>query len=181
MLRSSTPFISVFWQQNCCWHKNSSQIFLLYETAAVFKCPNTRHRKLFAALFLPNAILRYNAHLSVPCLHGKVQETEMLFLKRSLVFQSCCCFMYCTLCNTHSFNSSCVLPTYGLVNFELLLLQTTYCTRKEKLFSCSRCFFFHVLILSSESRISWSWLWRDHWIQVCHLLSSKAALLEWDG
>ncbi len=33
------------------------------------------------------------------------------------------------------------MPTSGLVNVELLLLQTTYCTRKEKLFSSSRCFF----------------------------------------
>lgn len=69
MWRSSTPFISVFWQQNCCW-----QIFLLYEMAAVFKCPNTQHRKLFTALFLPNAISRYNAHISVFCLHSRTRK-----------------------------------------------------------------------------------------------------------
>jgi len=41
------------------------------------------------------------------------------FTRFKLVFQSCCHFIYCTLCNTVSFNSSCALPTSGLVNIEL--------------------------------------------------------------
>jgi len=49
------------------------------------------------------------------------------FTRFKLVFQSCCHFIYCTLCNTVSFNSSCALPTSGLVNIELFRLQTTYC------------------------------------------------------
>ncbi len=77
--------------------------------------------------------------LVLKCFPKKISPS---FKRFELVSQSCWCFICCTLCNTVSFNSSCVLPTSGLVNVELLLLQTTYCMRKEKLFSSSRCVFF---------------------------------------
>lgn len=92
--------------------------------------------------------------------HRKIQEihSETYFLKRfppfkrlKRVSQSCCHFIYCTLCNTVSFNSSCALPTAGLVNIELFLLQTTYCMWKEKLFSSSRSFYLHSQSLFRKS------------------------------
>lgn len=92
--------------------------------------------------------------------HRKIQQirSETYFLKRfppfkrfKLVSQSCCHFIYCTLCNTVSFNSSCALPTAGLVNIELFLLQTTYCMWKEKLFSSSRSYFFTLSIFLQKA------------------------------
>lgn len=180
--------------EKCCWHKNSLQIFLLYEMAAVFICPNTRHRRLFTALFMSNAISRYNAHISMSCLHSRTRKNTRnsfwnAFLKRSpplLRDLSLSLSLVGVLYAAH-YATQFLLTQAVCCQLLVLLTLNFYCCKpltvweKRNYFLPVDVFCFHILILSSESHISWSWLWRDHWIQVCHLLSSQAALLEWDG
>lgn len=41
--------------------------------------------------------------------------------------------------------------------------------------------FIFVFVYVLECHLSWGWRWGDQWVQVCHLLPSKAATLVWNG